>query len=299
MNRYNKAFGQLVRHLRQGHETAGHVWTQHDLARETNDRLDVRQIGRIERGEIILDPAMHLETLSDAFRLTELQKVEFYAAAGFLYRPLEKTDYRGLIDRLLGQHCFPSLLTTPLSDIIAFNAYYQHLYGHTPEHIAAMREPPLGSNALRIFLDDTFDRKRYRGGPEGWRDAVKRSLYLFKISSLRYVASARYQQIVRELRNSYQPEFEYFWRLADMQMTGPQEAVIDPTIKIHHPEFGMMSFMVLRIPQAFIGHHVYCSVFLPLNHDQRSYDRLRLQIHEDPITVFDVTGFEETETKLT
>lgn len=269
----------------------GQVWTQQELARETDDLLDAKQIGRIERGEVILDPTLHLATLSHAFRLTELQKVEFYAAAGFLYRPVEKTDYHKLIDQLLGQHCFPSLLTTPLSDIVAFNAYYQALYGHTPEHIAAMRAGPLGPNVLRIFLDDAFERKQYRGGLEHWREALTRSMYLFKISSLRYVTSKRYWQIMDELRQSYQPEFDYFWRLTEREITGPQEAVIDPTIKVYHPEFGMMSFMVLRIPQDYIGQQVFCSVFLPLNHDHGRYDQLQQRIHENTITVFDVPDF--------
>ena len=269
----------------------GQVWTQDELAHETSDRLDAKQIGRIERGEVILDPAMHLETLSQAFRLTELQKVEFYAAAGFLYRPVEKTDYQKLIDKLLGQHSFPSLLTTPLADIVAFNAYYQALYGHTLEHIAAMRERPLGPNVLRIFLDDIFERKRYRGGLAHWQEALKRSIYLFKISSLRYVTSKRYLQIVDELRRLYQPEFDYFWRLTEKEITGPHEAVIDPTIRIYHPEFGVMSFMVLRIPQDFIGQQVFCSVFLPLNHDQSRYDQLQQRIHENTITVFEVPEF--------
>jgi hypothetical protein len=291
MNRYNKEFGHLVKHLRQGHEKMGQVWTQQELARETNDLLDAKQIGRIERGEVILDPTLHLETLSQAFRLTELQKVEFYAAAGFLYRPVGKTDYHKLIDKLLGQHCFPSLLTTPLADIVAFNAYYQALYGHTHEHIAIMREHPLGPNVLRIFLDDVFERKQYRGGLEHWQEALKRSMYLFKISSLRYVASKRYWQIVDELRQSYQPEFDYFWRLTEREITGPHETVIDPTIRVYHPEFGVMSFMVLRIPQDFIGQQVFCSVFLPLNRDQDRYDQLRQQTQENAITVFDVPEF--------
>lgn len=291
MNRYNKEFGGLVRHLRQGYERTGQVWTQKKLALESGGLLDAKQIGRIERGEVILDPVLHLEALAKAFRLTELQKVEFYAAAGFLYRPVEKTDYHKLIDKLLGEHCFPSLLTTPLADIVAFNAYYQALYGHTPAHIAAMREGPLGPNILRLFLDDTFERKVYRGGLEGWREAAKRSMYLFKISSLRYAASRRYQQIVNELHRLYQPEFDYFWRLTEMQIAGPHEAMIDPTIKIHHPELGVLSFMVLRIPQDFIGQQVFCSVFLPLNPDQHSYEQLLRQIPENHLTVFDVPEF--------
>jgi len=291
MNRYNKEFGRLVRHLRQGHERMGQVWTQEELAGETNGLLDTKQIGRIERGEIILDPTLHLDVLSQAFRLTELQKVEFYAAAGFLYRSVEQPDYQQLIGKLLGPHCFPSLLTTPLADIIAFNAYYQLLYGHTSKHIDAMREGPLGPNVLRIFLDDAFERRQYRGGLEHWQEALKRTMYLFKISSLRYVGSERYHQIVDELRRLYQPEFDYFWRLTELQMTGPHETMIDPTIRIYHPELGVMSFLVLRIPQDFVGQHVFCSVFLPLNHHQRSYDQLRQQIQENTLTAFDVSDF--------
>jgi hypothetical protein len=234
---------------------------------------------------------LHLEVLAKALRLTELQKVEFYAAGGFLYRPVEKTDYHKLIGKLLGQHCFPSLLTTPLADIVAFNAYYQVLYGHTQAHIHALRTGPLGANALRIFFDDAFERKVYRGGLEGWREALKRSVYLFKISSLRYVATERYQQIVNELRRMYQPEFDYFWRLTEKEMTGPHEAVIDPTIRICHPEFGVMSFLVLRIPQDFIGQQAFCSVFLPLNPGHGRYDQLRQQIQKNSITVFDVPEF--------
>jgi hypothetical protein len=291
MNRYNKEFGRLVKHLRESHERMGQVWTQQQLALETDGALGAKQIGRIERGEVILDPVLHLEVLSKALRLTELQKVEFYAAGGFLYRPVEKTDYHQLIDKLLREHCFPSLLTTPLADIVAFNAYYQVLYGHRQAHIHEMRTGPLGANVLRIFLDDAFERKVYRGGLEGWREALKRSIYLFKISSLRYVATERYQQIVHELRRMYQPEFDYFWRLTEKEMTGPDEAVIDPTIRIHHPEFGVMSFMVLRIPQDFIGQQVFCSVFLPLKHDQRSYDQLLHRISENRLTVFDAPEF--------
>lgn len=287
MNRYNKEFGKLVRHLRESHKRMGQVWTQQQLALETGGALDAKQIGRIERGEVILDSTLHLEVLSRALRLTELQKVEFYAAGGFLYRPVEKIDYHNLIDRLLGQHCFPSLLTTPLADLVAFNAYYQVLYGHTQTHIEAMRTGPLGANVLRIFLDDSFERKVYRGGLEGWQEALKRSVYLFKISSLRYVTTERYHQIVSELRKLYQPEFDYFWRLAEKEITGPHQAVIDPTIRVHHPEFGVMSFMVLRIPQDFIGQQVFCSVFLPLNQDRSSYDQLLRSIPENHLTVFD------------
>jgi hypothetical protein len=291
MNRYNKEFGRLVKHLRESHKRMGEVWTQRQLALETGGVLDVKQIGRIERGEMILDPMLHLDVLSKALRLTELQKVEFYAAGGFLYRPVEKIDYRKLIDQLLGQHCFPSLLTSPLSDMIAFNAYYQVLYGHTQAHIDAMRSGPLGANVLRIFLDDAFERKLYRGGLEGWQEAVKRSVYLFKISSLRYVTTDRYHQVVDELHRLYDPEFDYFWRLTEKDLAGPHKAVIDPTIKVHHPVLGVMSFLVLRIPQDFIGQQVFCSVFLPLNHNQKRYDELLRKVSDNYLTVFDVPKF--------
>lgn len=100
-----KEFGQLVAALRkeQFDPVIGKAWSQKMLAQST--QLSERVIANIEQGQKINLEVEILVRLANAFRLTTLERREFFAAATRLSDPevvLTDQSARGCSKRTLG-----------------------------------------------------------------------------------------------------------------------------------------------------------------------------------------------------
>ncbi len=281
----NEVFGRLVRVLRnQRHivdEKTGlsREWTQEELARKTEGEgktkfLTAKQIGDIERGRVsLLKPDIYIEPLARAFELTETEKREFYAVAGYVYRPHKPQIAGEKIRWLLEQSTFPGFAITPLWDYVADNKFAYTLYCQTDERIRIFNDGELGPNLLKILFDKRFDRKTLLGGEENWLNAVAMSVKAFRISSLRYAVTTRYQQIIKGMMQY--KEFRTLWNTPSAAIGEEDVFLIEPTATVFHPEFGRMQFLTLLFPLEYIDQEVYVFTYVPQRESEANYQKLR------------------------
>jgi transcriptional regulator with XRE-family HTH domain len=287
----NIEFGELVRALRVHRMIDGPdgpcPWSRETLAAKTG--LTVRQIQRTEKGEVVnLRP--YLDPLAEAFGLTEAQKIEFYADAGYVYR-VEATPDREQIRALFQGVQYPASARTPLWDFIAFNSYHYALWGYTTEKMQRLDGGDFGPNLLRVLFDPVFEHKLYIGGEARWEADVQRSVQAFRFQSICYVDTNRYHQITEELQK-YHPAFYFYhqWHppqdeSLDNQERGDWEPV-NPIAKVHHPKFGKMEFLSLRTPKKYLGSQVDISIYVPLASSEESYQLLRESIDVNEVYEF-------------
>jgi len=251
-----KAFGRFLQALRgkyifykNGLETG---WTPEKLAEETKGKVTASVIRHLEAGDTAIDPERHLKPLADAFGLTVFQRHEFYAKAGFLYKPapIDIEDIVGPIAQFLREIRYPAFAETPMSDLVAANSYYLQIYGHDEKQVAAMKKGVLGANVMRIFFDEKFGRTEYRGGKNKWEHAVVRNIRIFKIHSFPYLGTKRYKTIYNGLMSEFNKlGFPIYWDRADSEPEEVGKSPVSPKIEaLHHPTFGVMSFWVLGLP---------------------------------------------------
>lgn len=289
----NREFGEFIAALRRqrtffDQQGLLRQWTQAELACRAN--LSTRQISKIEQGEVV-DLRRMLDPLAQAFQLNESEKAELYTIAGFVYpnphKPL--THNRPSLELFLRQFPYPMTARTILGDFVAFNAYNQTLYGYTPEKIYHLNAGELGPNLLRVLFDPEFDYMTYIGGESKWRKDVRLSLQFFRVRTFRYIATVRYRQIIHEMKRF--PAFDRLWDLSsndpEFEPGHPEGIPTRPFISIHHPEFGLLEFMPLRVPPRHFGPLLEVIVLVPITAREDNYHRLRASIQQNRLHFFD------------
>ena len=303
----NKRFGSLVKTLRAERsffDEAGRrkPWTQEHLIEQIkrkNDHgyLSMKQLGDIERGDVVnLSPDRHIAPLANALGLNELERIEFYAAANYIYEPednKQEEDGQETIRALLGEHQYPAYVLTPLLDVVAFNGYYRQVHGYTDEQIKEMHRRKEGINQVQIFFDPLFDRKTYRGGLEAWRKATIRLLRIFRLLSFRYMHTRRYIQIRQDLENNYD-EFNRLWNMSSWESDTSINMPVEPRITTFHPDFGTTTFITLRFPQSYLGQDIHYGFHLPVKSSEETYSRIVDSVAGNDITFFGVRNKLET-----
>ncbi len=273
----NTEFGKFVRQLREHRMTYWHSWSRKFLADKSD--LDEKQIGRIENGEVA-DLKRFLEPLAKALDLSELQKAEFYARAGYSYQLKFKQADLDFIVSLLGQIDLPASARTPLWDFVAFNEYHRVMWGYTDEAINILRDGELGSNLLRVYFDEEI--RKHQSVVRTSNELI-RALSIFRTVSFPYVTSTRYEQIVRCMMETY-PTFGQLWREIEQHPNSNIEGydILNrlPTNKVEHKDYGEVEFMALRVPQRYVGEGVDISVYVPLSDpaNQGAFGRMREDI---------------------
>jgi len=129
MNRTD--FGKLIAALRkeQFDPVAGKPWTQQMLAQRTG--LLPRTIGEIERGQKAIMDADTLLRLAQAFRLTTLERREFFAAATSVAAAdvaRDTCDAERIFQELwetMQQLYLPAVLHDAYFDLLAVNTLYR------------------------------------------------------------------------------------------------------------------------------------------------------------------------------
>lgn len=202
MNRKN--FGHLIAALRneQFDPILGRAWTQKILAEHTG--LTERIVGEIERGQRVNLDAETLLALAKAFRLSTLERREFFAAvieiedfdASANTRPAAEV-LEELLETLYTIH-LPALIHDPFFDLIAINSLYRQF--HQIPQSALKRNTnsfSLDHNYLSLFFGDKATLKQ--SAPHQWRQYVLRNILQFRYMTLRYRHTAYFQSLFRAL----------------------------------------------------------------------------------------------------
>jgi transcriptional regulator with XRE-family HTH domain len=281
----NPEFGVFIRELRRQRtffdaENSLRQWTQTELGHRAN--LSPRQIAKIEQGDVA-DLRPYLDPLAEAFDLSESEKAEFYAIAGYLYSRPEALDLEPDLEALFRQIPFPASARTVLNDFVAFNAYHYVLFGYSPETIAMLHEGELGPNLMRVVFEPRFEYKRYVGGESKWRDDVLSIIQRFRALAFRYVLTDRYKTILREMKH-----FSAFNKLWDLSAYSVPDLDDDlhrprPFFTIYHPQFGELQFLSFR---RHVNPTTDLVLFMPNSASVDAFQRFRESIHQDTLYRF-------------
>lgn len=293
-----KAFGELVRALREDrwfYDDQGRrlIWTRRELARRTQTisagsgvyALTEHNVRDIESGNVaLLRPDRHIEPLAHALELTEHQKVEFYAVAGYVYSIASECVSDNQVERLLQWHTFPATAFDSFGDILGFNHYLYLLYGHSPQSIELLNDGSMGPNLLVAYFDPIFNSRVYLGGSDNWEAQILRHLLAFRTRVFRCRATWRYRDILRGVR--HYPEFQRLWNIAENQEHGRADFAVNPVVRVYHPHFGEMEFLMVHVPPSYVGQDVIVSIHIPTHASQQNYARLQACVSENRIYRF-------------
>ncbi|MCC6904640.1 MAG: helix-turn-helix domain-containing protein [Anaerolineae bacterium] len=279
-------FGRLVRSMRRQRTTIDErheyrQWTRADLAERAG--LAERQVRRIEQGEVTnLHPL--LDGLAAAFDLGDLERVEFYAQAGYVCTaPAVPPDWEALAD-LLARVPYPVYARTPLWDFVATNAYSLRLWEQdTPLIQALWADGLLGANMLRTIFDPRFEHRARKGGDHHWYADAQHCITSFRMMAFRYGHTARYRQILAEMQKL--PEFARHWDLT-RQIPASEALGSSPLLAVHHPAYGRLDFLSTRLPRHYAGEPIDIAVYVPLPASETAYRRLCADVPQNRVTLF-------------
>ena len=279
--RRRKTFGQLAIGLRKAHKYLDadgneRSWRREDLSRASG--LSIPVIRSIEEGDCA-ELGDHLKKLSDAFALSELERLQFHArASGYVYpTTIQQSNIDG-IKAWLEQLGFPAAARTPLYDFLCFNAYHAALFGYNKTRINKLKQGT-GANLLRVLFAPEFEARKYLGR-DRWESQAEQTIRTFKTLSFRYRDTRRYREILHGMRQY--KEFTRLWHHVEESVDGevhvkttshlgPFVQVCDPADDFH----STIRFISLRISQILLGHDADIAVYVPLaGADARKYQAL-------------------------
>lgn len=286
-------FGQLVRTLREqrtffNQNQRERPWTQAELARQA--KLTRKEIARVEQGKVI-NLQRYLEPLAKALALSQTDKNEFYALAGYVYQDRLNIGWAEAADRiksLFERLEYPASARTRLWDFVAFNSSHYSLWGYTPEKMDILNNEKdlLGPNLLRIIFDARFEHHKYKSltPSEGWGHDFEQVLQTFRSSSLPYINTQRYRQIITGMQN-YR-SFTRSWALTQPLPEQNENPSISPIITVTHPKFQKIEFLSLRVPFKYLGCDLDISIYVPLSSSWNEYKLLRKSFKENQVYRF-------------
>lgn len=238
-------------------------WTQEYLAEVS--KIKIRTIRRIVKGEKVkLGP--YLERLAQAFDLTESQKIEFYATAGYFYEPAPPSDETfDTLYRKIEVKAYPATVRNALWDFLFINPLHATVRGMTSDVIQILKDNPIGPNLLLILFDPQFQGTNTSHRLPGWDVLAIRS---FRRSSFRYKNTDRYQLIVEHLQQF--SSFRTAWgkSFEDEIVMSLRETVMW-NFSMSHPEFGLIRFASYREPLDDFIHTL--SVYVPIADSEINY----------------------------
>lgn len=272
-----KAFGKFLKGLRKEKDNYYRRWRQEDLAQRAG--LSTRQVARIEEGQV-KDLWPYVGTLASAFRLNEIQMAEFYAQAGYHYRPKIVQENRQAVSGLLRQIELPASAKTPMWDFVAFNEYHRIMWGYTKANIKKLDEGVVGPNLLRVFFDEEF--YEHQAQHENRDENLRRTVLMFRTDAFPYLSTKRYRTIVSGMMEY--PLFEDIWHdLENLRIENSNLALFTkPATHIIHPQYGDVAKIGLVLPRRFTGYGIDISVHVPIvtPETESGYERLQQALSE-------------------
>ena len=209
----HETFGRIVAALRkeQIDYASGRRWSQQKLAEETG--LTKRIVSKIERGRQARLDGEVLQELARAFKLTSLERREFFAMAS---RLSDKTFVRADLNHeevfekawsLLDTLCSPSFLMDPFANIVGINRPMVAFHGCDLAQINAAKAATEGVNLLTLLLAPDASLRRVLG--HGWHSIALDIMRQWRAMTLRYRHTERFHKLYAAL--SVFPDFHMFW----------------------------------------------------------------------------------------
>jgi len=285
----NKEFGEYVKNLRErktefiNDQGRLQKFRQEDVA-ERSGGLSARMISAIESGRFP-DFGFYvekLECLSRGLMLTELEKQELFAKARLVYPSSQNRTDETFIRSMLLKLQHPVSVRTPLWDFIAFNEYHRVLWGYTDEEVTLLSDTSdFGPNLIRVVFQKDFGERGRQRGVEFEEEALR----AFRMSSLPYVNTGRYRQII-DCANQNR-RFRILWEMQDDTESFRDWNESRMIARVKHPEFKTMEFMSVRVAERYHTGNVDMWMYVPLADSEDKYRELRESVGLNRVYYFE------------
>ena len=208
-----KMFGRVVAALRreQIDFASGGSWSQRKLADETG--LTTRIVGKIERGAQMRLDRGTLRELARAFKLTSLERREFFAMTSeiadeeIVREDLDHHDVFAKVWTLLSTLCTPAFLMDPYGDLVGVNRAVLAFHDLNWAQCNAARTTAGGANVLTLLLAPDAPLRRVLG--HGWYSIALANMRQWRVTTLRYRHTTRFRRLFGVLSGF--PDFQTLW----------------------------------------------------------------------------------------
>lgn len=232
-----------------------------------------------------------LPFLADAFCLSEIERYEFWAIAGYVYLPPPREpDLKRLRDDL-SVISNPAAVRTPLWDFVFMTPAHRELWNVTDEVLDLLSQHPAGKNLLALKFDPKFARFNTRDLNEYWKIET---IWAFRFSTQRYLLTKRYRDLM-EIMMEIKP-FEVAWRASELYT--PEEifeakASRKPKYELKHIIAHYLAVTSHRWKDMLNPSELIVSVYSPYAESQRAFQKILESKRFRDIIEFDYPDFHE------
>lgn len=256
-------FGKIVRALRRNnYDENGNTLSRERLSELVH--LTPHQLGRLERGDRKYLENDTLELLANAFKLTTLEKDEFYLAA--LGMPDELAHDRERPDQkleellaVLEKLTSPAFIIDVYADLVAANNSFFKLLMITPELLEYAKTIPAGLNILN-FMYSPLSGFKEMIGPK-WREYGRVEILLFRRASLRYRHTPYFEHILKTLLK--EKEFSIDWYASHIRQEQYDATYVH--YEYSHPCYGPLSYLITETVINTRSGNLYLVVYNPMD----------------------------------
>ncbi len=280
-----KMFGKVVAALRkeQMDFDSGNNWSQERLAEETG--LTTRIIGKIERGsQVRLDKAI-LQDLAQAFKLTSLERREFFAMASEISdESIVRSDlnHQEVFARLwgtLGTLCTPAFLMDSFGDLVGANRAVLDFHRLNWVQLEAVRCAAGNVNLLSLLLAPDAPLRRVMG--PGWNAIALANMRQWRVMTLRYRHTARFRNLFATL--SAYPDFQMLWAASRKRVEDDNSRLRSHFYQ--HGVYGPVAYTVFTNASLSNYGDLYLATFVPRNRDTGAVFQNLAEKHHRPLAL--------------
>jgi len=262
-----KMFGKVVAALRkeQLDFDSGNSWSQENLAEETG--LTTRIVGKIERGsQVRLDRAT-LQELARAFRLTSLERREFFAMASeitddaIVRADLKHQEVFSRVWATLGTICTPAFLMDSFGDLVGANRAVLDFHRLNWSQFNAARSSAGNVNILSLLLAPDAPIRSVLG--PGWQAIALANMRQWRVMTLRYRHTTHFRDLFSTL--SAYPDFQMLWAASRRRVEDDNSR-----LRSHfytHSVYGPVAYTVFTNISLSACGDLYLATFVPQNRD--------------------------------
>ncbi len=270
-----REFGLLIRHLRfELSETEMRKITQEELDRRCGFPLGT--IGRIERGDMRRLDQEHLVALANAFRLTQLERREFFLAANgvptdqiYSYPGAPPADKElDILLQNIRDLPYPAFVTDVYMDLIYAHRSSLLLFGITDQVLEKARAYDLVPNVIYYVFHPEFKFEAMFQDPGEWFRLAVANVQFFRRITLRYRTHLYWDYLMHRMQTDdprLWSNFRIFWLQAEMRREWDGNA--SRRYRIRHPKYGPLHYLAVVSEESTAHGPLYITMYLPFDEE--------------------------------
>ena len=281
-----REFGRLIRHLRfELAESEMRKITQEELDRRCGFPLGT--IGRIERGDMRRLDHQHLVALANAFRLTRLERREFFLAANGvpteqIYHYPGAPDPEQELEMLLEgirELPYPALVTDVYMDLVLVHPSILHLSDISEDILEQARSYQIVPNVLCHLFHPQFHFESMFLDPSDWFRLAVAHVQSFRRTTLRYRTRRYWDYLMHRLQTDNAhlwSNFRVFWLQAEMRREW--DGNTNRRYRVRHPKHGLLDYLLVVSEESTAHGPLYVAIYMPMDDiTHKTFSRLQAE----------------------